>query len=378
MVTRRVALLADGGSIHVIRWANALALRGNDVHVISHRHDVRQLDSAVRRHTLAWKPPFGYFANARALRRVLADLRPDLLNTHFASGYGTLGRLSGFHPSVLSVWGSDVYEFPERSPLHRALLRANLRKADWVCSTSHDMADRIRGIEPVERLSVVPFGIDTDRFSPSPSSERDRSDGDVVVGTVKTLRTTYGIDLLVRAFALTRERVASDRPDLAERLRLFVVGGGPEEANLRRLAETLGVADRTTFVGPVPHGEVPAHLRSLDVYVALSRRESFGVAVLEASAVGLPVVVADVGGLPEVVLDGTTGFVVAPEDPLAAAESIQRLVLDRGLRERMGAAGRRHVGERYDWARSVVALEEVYGRAIDAVRQGGGSGPISG
>jgi glycosyltransferase involved in cell wall biosynthesis len=378
VVTRRVALLADGASIHVIRWANALALRGHEVHVISHRHDARQLDASVGRHVLGWKPPLGYFVNAGALRRVLADLRPDLLNTHFASGYGTLGRTSGFHPNVLSVWGSDVYEFPERSPLHRALLRANLRRADWVCSTSHDMADRIRGVAPVERLSVVAFGIDVDRFAPQPSSEPDRSDGDVVVGTVKTLRTTYGIDLLVRAFASTRERVAAERPDLAERLRLVVVGGGPEEANLRRLAEALGVADRTTFVGPVPHGEVPTYLRSLDVYVALSRRESFGVAVLEASAVGVPVVVADVGGLPEVVLDGTTGFVVAAEDPLAAAEAIRRLVLDRAARERMGAAGRRHVAERYDWSQSVVALEEVYGRAIEAFRQRGGTGPISG
>ena len=94
------------------------------------------------------------------------------------------------------------------------------------------------------------------------------------------------------------------------------------------------------IAGPVPHEKVPDILGQLDIYVAASRWESFGVAVLEAAACGLPVVVSDVGGLPEVVEHGITGFVVRREDPGSVADALIRLVSSGELRRRMGDAAR--------------------------------------
>jgi len=360
----RVALLANRSSIHTVRWANGLAGRGHEVHLISAAEGGDALDPRVRYHRLRWRAPAGYFLNATAVRRLLAEVRPDVMNAHFASGYGTLGRLSGFHPFVLSVWGSDVYDFPRRSPLHAALVRSNLLAADRVCSTSRVMAERTRSLAPLESIAVVPFGIDLERFEPSRS--RERSD-EVTIGTVKALAPKYGVDLLVRAFALVRDRLAAGGTDPAERLRLLVVGGGPDADRLRALAEDLGIAEVTHFVGPVPHAEVPAWLARLDVYVALSRldSESFGVAVLEASAMGLPVVVSNAGGLPEVVEHGVTGLVVPRDDHVAAAEALMQLVRDPQLRRRLGDAGRRHVEDRYSWAACIDALESVYEGVVE-------------
>ena len=123
----------------------------------------------------------------------------------------------------------------------------------------------------------------------------------------------------------------------------------------------LGIDHRTEFVGASPHDEVPSWLNRLDIYVAPSRlSESFGVAVIEASACGLPVIVSDVGGLPEVVRDGETGLVVPRENVPALQAALRRLLLDPALRQRLGRNGRAHVAREYEWGHCVDLMERVY------------------
>lgn len=344
----KVLLLAPASVIHTQRWAAGLAGRGVEVVLATQHADAAwPVPAGVRVVVLPWRGPPGYFANVPALRRLLRQERPDLLNAHYASGYGSSAALAGFRPWLLSVWGSDVYDFPRQGWLQGAWLRRNLRQADAIASTSHAMAAQVRRLWPgVGRLWVTPFGIDTRRFAPPPPLDRP-AEG-VVIGTVKTLAPKYGIDVLLRAFARLLPR-----PGPAPCLR--IVGGGPQRAALEALAISLGVAARVQFVGPVAHAEVPAQLHQLDIYVAASRldSESFGVAVLEASACARPVVVSDAGGLPEVVDDGVTGLVVPRDDPAALAAALQRLVDDAPLRQRLGRAGRERVLQHYDWDRCV-------------------------
>lgn len=114
----RVALLGPANTVHLQRWAAALAGRGHTVCVISqHRCDPALLPRAVRVVWLPYQAQIGYFANAWILRRELRRWRPDLLNAHYASGYGTTAALAGYSPTLLSVWGSDVYDFPNEGAL---------------------------------------------------------------------------------------------------------------------------------------------------------------------------------------------------------------------------------------------------------------------
>ncbi|BBI60620.1 hypothetical protein HSBAA_19260 [Vreelandella sulfidaeris] len=98
----------------------------------------------------------------------------------------------------------------------------------------------------------------------------------------------------------------------------------------------------------------------MDIYVALSRRESFGVAIIEAGAARRPVVVSDAGGLPEVTLNNKTGLVVRRENPQAAADAIEQLVLNPELRLQMGEAGKQHVNENYSWDACIKIMERVF------------------
>ena len=358
-----IALLAKRASIHTIRWANALATRGHEIHLLGPGSSGEALDDQVCFHPFPTSSPLGYLLNGGWLSRLLGTISPHVLNAHYASSYGTLARLSRFQPTVLSVWGSDVYDFPAKSPLHRKLVRDNLRSPAWVSSTSNAMALQVRRLYEVENLSVVPFGIDVKMFSPLETAVP--SEGPITIGTIKSLDRKYGIDTLIDAFALLRQRLTKLRPDTATRLRLLIVGEGPDLHDLENLARRRGVADVTRFAGKIPHSEVAEYLRQIHTYVALSRfdSESFGVAVLEASAVGKPVVVSEAGGLPEVVLADRTGFIVPREDPSAAANAIERLVLDQNLHQSMGKCGRRHVVESYDWEKCVSLMEEVYFKA---------------
>lgn len=367
----RLALLANRKDIHTVRWLNALAERGHELHLLSMHPPQDPIDPRVQIHRLPVPAPAGYLLNGLALRQMLAQIRPDLLHIFFASGYGTLGHLSGFRPRILSVLGADVYDFPARSPLHRWLVARNIRTADRVCATSQVMAHQTRTLYPAiapQNLTVIPFGIDVERFRPAPPQQAngleppEPSVPPIVVGTVKKLQPKYAIDILLRAFAAARATLARRAPALSHRLRLLLVGGGPQRAALEALAFELGVEDVTTFVGRVPHCTVPDYLGQLDIYVAVSRldSESFGVAVLEASACGLPVVVSDAGGLPEVVRHEETGLITRREDVAAVAAALLRLIEQPDVRQRLGAAGRDHVRTTYNWVDSVTQMEAVY------------------
>jgi glycosyltransferase involved in cell wall biosynthesis len=356
----RLLMVAAASSVHAMRWANAFVARGHAVHLATQHHPVVGFDGRVTLHRLDHRMGLGYLFNRPALSRLIHRISPDAVNAHYASGYGTLSNVPSPAPLVLNVWGSDVYEFPETSPVHRALIRRNLRHADQVVSTSEVMARRTLALCPgLKQLDVVPFGVDVERFRPA-----SHAPSGLVFGTVKTLAPKYGIDTLIRAFALLRNRA----PALQARLR--IVGGGPDGAALQQLASQLGIASQVDFIGAVAHDKVPDELRRMHVYAALSRThsETFGVAVVEASACGLPVVVADVGGLPEVVEKDVTGLIVPPDDPESAAGALERLAASAEARMRMGEAGRLRVQRLYAWDHCVDLMLGVIERAIERKR----------
>lgn len=362
----RIALLAPATSIHTQRWFQSLCERGHPTLLITqHAADSTPCPTLGSVHVLKVGGPAGYVLNAPHVRSVLRKYQPAILNTHYASGYGLTSALVGFRPTLLSVWGSDVYDFPYSSRLAGRVIRWNLKRASRIASTSNVMARQVVALAPgIEAPLVTPFGVDTERFAPTPSG----GNHSMSIGTVKALTWKYGIDILVQAFASLLGFPDVAQIDRERRVRLILVGDGEDRPGLEELARRVGVWERVSFIGRVRHDEVPRWLNSLDVYVAASRldSESFGVAVVEASACGVPVVVSDAGGLPEVVRHEETGIVVPRNDPEALAAALRRLVVDDALRARMGVAGRRFVMEQYEWESCVDTMLDCYREVIDA------------
>jgi glycosyltransferase involved in cell wall biosynthesis len=352
----------------MVRWANGLAERGHEVHLASaHRPGRHAFGSEVHLHLAPDLRAGRYLTDFRWLRRLADRLEPDVVNVHFATGYGLMSRLAKLRqPTLLSVWGADIYDTPQRNRLAARIVRDNLAAATRLASTSLCMADVIRRYAGRRPISITPFGVDTEEFVPDLREDGDDPADEVVrIGTVKALSAKYGIDDLITAFV----RVSGQRPDRSLELHLY--GEGPDEEPLRELAAESAAGASVVFHGAIPHEEVPRALAGLDVFAALSTldSESFGVAILEAGACGLPVVVTDADGPAEVVERGVTGFVVPRHDVSAATDAMGRLVDSPELRRQMGRAGRDHVVTHYSWQLSLDLMEQAYRDTIrDAAR----------
>ncbi len=368
----KVLIFSKINSIHTVRWANSIARRGIDVLVYGLENlKIQGYDFQYVRVESAGiqEKKFGlsiskvyYFLALPKLLSVISRFKPNILHVHYASSYGLMGVLSGYHPLIISIWGADVYNFP-KSNLNRRFLEFTLNRADAITSTSQVMAKEASKYTK-NLIEVIPFGVDLHFFKPFKLHEKSK-DGSIVIGTVKSLEEKYGIDLLIKAFSILKLKYPN------RNLRLTIVGGGSKEESLKKLARDLRVFDYINFTGPVNHSEIPKYLNTFDVFVALSRdvSESFGGAVVEAMACALPVVVSNIGGLPEVVEDGVTGFVVPSEDPDSAARAIERILVDEDLCERMGKAGRERVERLYNWENNVSMMIGLYERILSLRRE---------
>ncbi|MER8230557.1 glycosyltransferase family 4 protein [Streptomyces sp. NPDC101490] len=250
-------------------------------------------------------------------------------------------------------------------PGSRLLLRRIGEGTDTLTYLGEYTRSRIAGaLTPAAaaRMTQLPPGVDEKTFHPGSGGAEVRArlgltDRPVVV-CVSRLVPRKGQDTLIRAMPLILRRV----PDAV----LLIVGGGPYEKDLHRLAAETGVAGSVRFTGAVPWSELPAHYGAGDVFAMPCRTrrggldvEGLGIVYLEASATGLPVVAGDSGGAPDAVLDGETGWVVRGGSPEDSAERITTLLLDPELRARMGERGRAWVEEKWRWDLLAERLREL-------------------
>lgn len=170
--------ISAANSIHTVKWVNALSEKF-EVHLVyckNHKPDIHEINSKVILHELAFKSPFGYYLNFLQLRKLYKKISPDLVNVHYASGYGTLVRISKIKSVLLSVWGSDVYDFPNESKVKKKILQKNIMHADYIASTSNAMAKELRKQVPKlqKEIFITPFGVNIDKFRKIEKEERKR------------------------------------------------------------------------------------------------------------------------------------------------------------------------------------------------------------
>ena len=354
----------SSGDIFTSRWTNSFTRLGYEVHLLVQEPLKEEFNPEVIVHYLPFRRPWGAILNVPRLRWLVRKIKPDLLHVFSVSQDGLLGRLSGFHPSLVSVLGYDVFNLPDKSRLMQRIIIKNLKFYDWIGSTSNMMAHQVRLLFPqVTKLTVTPFGVDTEVFKPINDFKNDEF---ITIGTVKTMNYKYGVDILIRAYSKAYEILLKTMPHVSNKLRLLIVGGGPQLNELINLTKQLKIDGSVDFTGFIKNKNVPEYLNRMNIYVAMSRMksESFGVAIVEASACSLPVIVSDIGGLPEVVENGKTGYLVESENVDAVTEVLIKLITDKDLRDKMGESGRKFVREKYEWSKCVDIMEGIYDRLI--------------
>jgi glycosyltransferase involved in cell wall biosynthesis len=255
----------------------------------------------------------------RAARAVDADL----LHAHWLPS-GWVAARTG-RPFVLQVWGTDL-ELARRAPF---LTRQILRRARLVIAASRELAEAARRLGAAE-VRVIPSGVD---LPPEVGEEAEPPE-------------------VLYAGRLSAEKGVLELVAAADGMNLVVAGDGPLRARVRGAR------------GFVPHDELQGLYARAAVVACPSRREGFGVACLEAMAHGRPVVAGDVGGLRDLVVDGETGYLVPPRDVGALRTALERLLDDRELRRRLGAAGRERARTDFSWETVTDATVAAYAEAL--------------
>jgi glycosyltransferase involved in cell wall biosynthesis len=308
---------------------------------------------------------------------VLRNYRPDFVYKRHAlndAGVVLAARRSGV-PVVLEV------NCPYSSPRHQEFERVRFKRltawlekrafdsADLVVAVSTPLADYIRKVaRDPDKVAVLPNGANPQQFTTASAlgdAVRDRYglSGSTVVGWVGILREWHRVDLLLTAIA----RLPS--------LRLLIIGDGPDQPRLERLASELGVTSRVTFTGRVPHAEMPQHVAALDVAVAADDRTGYAspMKLLEYMAAGRAVVAPRLSNIEDLIHDGHDGLLFQPGDVNDLATVLQRLATDTSLRARLGARARLEIESSRNWVR---IAEEVIERLSRQRAAGAGSAEL--
>lgn len=353
----KICYLADINSAHTHKFLNYFVKKGYDIHVISlgkgeyngvkvHSLDIE--DNVMK--GKSEKGKVGYLKKIKKVKELINEIKPDILHAHYASSYGLLGALANYHPYIISVWGSDVYDFPIKSPIHKMIIKYNLKKADYILSTSNVMKKETEKYTNKE-IKVTPFGVDINKFYPN----KIESD-EIIIGTIKTLEEKYGVQYLVKAF----KRVKEENKDLDIKLRIG--GKGSQEDYLKNLCRELHIENDVTFLGFVKPDDVIKEFQRFDISVFPSTldSESFGVAAVESEACGTPVIVSNVGGLMESTKPNETSLVIEKKSVEDLAEKLNILVRDKDLRIKMGKAARKFVEDNYSLEKNFEHINKIY------------------
>lgn len=273
-------------------------------------------------------------------------------------------------PRILEVNAPLVHEQAAHRGLHLKTValemeRHSYRTADHVIAVSSEVAAYVgsQGVLP-ERITVLPNGVDVDRFSPKidGSCLRDRLKAAhrPIVGFIGSLKPWHGLDRLLDVFA---SGVLRPRDPL-----LVIVGTGPEYERLRNRIVHERLAPRVLLTGQVPHAEIPTYLAAMDLtvapYEALDNFYFSPMKIVESLAAGRPVVAPDLGQIPSLIAHLETGFVYEPSDPNALADGLACLLDHPDVRSQMGARAAAWARAGRTWARNAAIVEAIFEESI--------------
>ncbi len=373
----------------------------------------------LRGQWLAGQAPFHWRdvpARLNALKKLLREVRPDILHAGPIQTAAFLGALSGFRPLVAVSWGSDMLRDAERSWAYRWITRYTLSRATVLVGDCQAVRDKAASFGyPIAHTFMFPWGIDLQRFSPATGNGAAPSDAEAltdpsdppdppdppdpadpqdppdpserssperssvnprsglgwedkfVILSLRSWEPVYGVDVMLRGFARAVEESAG-----SDDLRLLLLGGGSQAGLVQQIIQEHGLQDRVHLGGQVNQESLPKIYHAADLYASAAHSDGSSVSLMEALGCGLPVLVTDIPSNREWVADGVQGWRFADGDDQAAARSIlraYRLAKNQpAMFQKMREQARQMAEVRADWSRNFLTLLAAYERAIHLAR----------
>ena len=298
----------------------------------------------------------------RRLRKLLGEIRPDVVHAGPVQKSAFLTALAGYQPLATMSWGSDLLMNAQKGVGRCAARYALSRSAVLVCDCNAVRDVAVNLGMPEERVVIFPWGVDLDHFKPDESVGVRKTLGwedDFVLISTRAWEPLYGLDVLIDGF------IEAARSEV--NLRLLLLSKGSLEPVIRSKLENAGMLDRVHFAGQVGYDDLPDYYRSADLYISASYSDGSSISLLEAMACGVPALVSDILGNREWVTPGKEGWWFIKGDPKSLSREILMSVGNQEALSEMAGAARQITEKRANWQENFASLLDAYSLAVAQV-----------
>jgi glycosyltransferase involved in cell wall biosynthesis len=365
----KILYVTDMDTVHEVRiFRKMLEYDDLEFHIASFaKKPTLLMDMGIPNLSYFGSNKFNFPYNAWKLKRILNEIRPDILHGNYVQTTGFWSAMTGYHPFLLMSWGTDILLNPDRSFIYRQVTKYTAKRADMIAADCEEVKKRIINLTnyPENRFAVFPVGIDLGAFNPKTEGrdemrERLGWENKRVMIMTRNLHQVYDIPTFLRAIP----EVVKEVPDA----RALICGEGPERVRLESIISELGIREYVNLAGYVQNDELPKYLAASDVYVSTSLSDGTALTLLEAMAVKLPLVVTDVPANLEWVKSGENGFVVPRGNSEALAEKLILTLKDKVIRKRFGDLNWKIAQEKADWNKNFEVLHQAYMKLFEESR----------
>ncbi len=311
-------MLADGRSVHSTRYLAEMKRRGVEI-ILASLEPEEPVDKILRRKSGI--NFLDYIFSASQIGRLTRIFKPDIINPHFASGYGFSTALAGLHgkfPVLLHCLGSDILISPTKSALHRARVRYGLKRADHIVVDSAFLGEQVRRLGYRGDITIIPWGLEDVYF---PLFENKIASKPIDSAPLKIIvprphNRIYNNRFIIESLTsiLRQGLLTVTFPDWGDEVSIF-----------RQAVERLGIGEAVRFYSRLSRQEFIPYYASFDIYLSASLSDSSPASLLEAFGLGLFPIVADIPGVREWVGE-TNGALFDPRDPVSLQAAVEKLL----------------------------------------------------
>jgi glycosyltransferase involved in cell wall biosynthesis len=350
----RICLFADGESIHTQRWCQHFFDRGHDVHLITFKnveisnikvHYISGIDINVSGGN--WK----VILKTQQVKKIIKKIQPQVLHSLYATSYGFVGALSGFHPYIVTPLGTDILISPNQSVFYRTILRYVFKKADLITSMAPHLKEAILKFgAKKEKIRDILFGINTSIFN---KEKRAVSEKEFVICSTRNFEPVYNIPHFLKAIALLKDQIPN--------LKVKIIGYGTLKDDLIKLAKDLQIDNIVSFYGKVPQSKVVEVLNQSHVFVTVSLSDGNSMSLIEAMACGAYPVATDILANKQWITEGINGSFVKVNDVEGLAKCLVNIYKNYdSIINRAQMESDKIIAEKGTWNANMSKMEEIY------------------
>lgn len=374
----KIAFIANADSIHNIRWISYFVDKGYDVSVITlwkNKETIKGvkyyfLDEGLKEESgftlfkeslfLPKIFPKEYVATAYRLKKLLKEIKPDVVHAQYIGIWAVYAALANFTPLVLTAWGGDILEeqWGVVDKNYKEFIKYAVKKADLITCDCDDVAHKLKNFGAKKTIKIQ-FGADLNKFKPGLDTKywKDALNlhGKKVVLSPRHIDPIYDIETIIKAACIVKDKIKNV---------VFILkdyrGSSDYKEKIKRQVLKLGLSENIRFLDEVDFEAMPNLYNAADIYLSVPVSDGMPVSLFEAMATGAVPVVSNLPAPCELVRNGVNGAVVNVGDDAGAASAIMEILKNEEIHKKMREINYEKVKEKGDHHKNMRVMEEAY------------------